>query len=960
MSQRFARALALFDDCVALPAAARAAFLADLADRDPDTHRALTTLLDSDGTLQDAGEHDPLPFASLDALHRDTLTAGEQEAAPHGSAEADARVGSRLGPWRIERALESGGMGTVYEAWRDDGQYQQRVALKCMRGELTSPRLIESFRREREALAALDHPGIATLFDGGIEAGGYPWFAMRYVQGAQMDAWCDARTASLRTRVALLVQVCDALVYAHQRQVLHQDIKPSNLMVTDEGQVQVLDFGLTASLAASDAVPRLAASDGYTAPEALSGALPAVTMDVWSMGVLMYRLLAGALPHASTRLLSTVLSQDKDQAPRMSQLAEQGAAAQAQCRGFGTPRALARALSGDLDAIAARCIARTPGQRYASIDALRDDLQAWLERRPVEARGGGATYRGLRLLARHRLAALLTALTLCVAAVSLGMLVRQERSAAHETASNLALSQVFERMLGNATLSGLGDTPMSSGALLEDTERQVRALPLQDHPVVLARGLSMLARNYSVVGDYDRATRLAAEAARLQGDDPSGLATAQATLAALLNLRGRPRDAQAAAQEGLREMAGADILPARLQLLTELARSRWDLGEHDLARHTLDQALALAGDGHLPSAQAELLTLRGYWNTRLVRFAQADDDLRRAIALAAPAYPLVANEARRLLAQNLLVQERIDEGRRIAEALLADYRLRLGDSHPLVGRAWRVLANLQCTGGQLEACAVSIDQAERIVRLHFGEQHPEFADVLRVRSLLGVFGQSGQAGVIPALRRAEALLLAAYPPQHETIVRIRLMLARRLLSADPKERNESIALMRTVMADHAKGRLSPQPIHRITLAEGLLKRAGAGDLQEARALVEQNEAALRAYPPAYSMVFYNRYLLAYLTDRGGDPALADTLLARLATDIGENPATTNNRFVLRDTLMLRAMIALRRGDAPAARTLLADAVTRAEAMFGPDHQASRRARAQLDALDNTGTFELLR
>lgn len=102
------------------------------------------------------------------------------------------------------------------------------------------------------------------------------------------------------------------------------------------------------------------------------------------------------------------------------------------------------------------------------------------------------------------------------------------------------------------------------------------------------------------------------------------------------------------------------------------------------------------------------------------------------------------------------------------------------------------------------------------------------------------------------------------------------------------------------------------------------------------------------------------YLLAYLTDRGGDPARADTLLARLATDIGEDPATTNNRFVLRDTLMLRAMIALRRGDAPAARTLLNDAVTRAEAMFGPDHQASRRARAQLDALDNTGTFQLLR
>jgi hypothetical protein len=202
-----------------------------------------------------------------------------------------------------------------------------------------------------------------------------------------------------------------------------------------------------------------------------------------------------------------------------------------------------------------------------------------------------------------------------------------------------------------------------------------------------------------VVGDYDRATRLAAEAAGLQGDDPPGLAAAQATLAALLNLQGRPREAQVAAREGLKDIANAGALPTRLQLLTELARSQWDLGEQDLARHTLDKALALAGDHRLASEQAELLTLRGYWNTRLTRFAQADADLRHAIALATPSYPLVANEARRVLAQNLLVQDRVDDGLRIAEELLADYRRRLGDSHPLVGRAWRVLANLQCTGG---------------------------------------------------------------------------------------------------------------------------------------------------------------------------------------------------------------------------------------------------------------------
>lgn len=955
MSPAFARALALFDDCVAMPPAVRGTWLADLSARDPEAHGALLILLASDEALESGG-HDLLRQAAFDALS----VAGDDPA--HG--DADARIGGRLGPWRIVRLLGSGGMGTVYEAWRDDGQYRQRVALKCIRSELTSPRLVDSFRREREALAALDHPGIAALFDGGVEPGGHPWFAMRYVQGEQIDAWCDARNAGLRQRVGLLVQVCDVLVYAHERLVLHQDIKPSNLMVTDDGQVQVLDFGLTASLATSDTVPRLAASDGYTAPEALSGTPPAVTMDVWSMGVLIYRLLGGVLPHASTRLLSTVLTQEEGRPSPVSRLAGRGTPAGALARGFDTPEALARALAGDLDAIATRCIARDPGQRYRSIAALRDDLVAWLQRRPVQARAGGVAYRAGRFLQRHRLTATLAALALVVAAGSLGVLAWQERRAARETASSLALSQVFERMLGNATLSGLGETPMSSRALLQDTERQVRALPLQEHPVVLARGLSMLARNFTVIGDYERATRLAQEAARLQGDDAAAQATAHATLAALFNLQGEPGRAQAAAREGLALPDDAAATPARLQLLTELARSHWDLGDHDAAQDTLGHALALAERRQLASAQAELLTLRGYWNTRLARFGQADADLQHAIALAERDFPLVANEARRIRAQNLLLQERIDEGQQVADVLLADYRGRLGDAHPLVGRAWRVVANLQCSGGELEACASSIAQAERIVRQHYGEQHPEFADVLRVRSLLGVFGRASESDGVALLRRAEALLTAAYPERHETVLRVRNMLARRLiLSNETASRtarlDEAVALMERVHGAHAGSHLPLQPLYRITLAQGLMLRAGDGDRVRARRLLEQNEGALEAYPPAYSMGFYSRYLLARVAYDEGDHAHADALLADLVAPLRQHLATINNRFVLRNALMLRAMIALQARDRDHARAWLADALAHVEATFEPGHPAIQRTRAQVQALDRTGTFVLL-
>lgn len=964
MSQAFARALALFDDCVAMPPAERAAYLADLADRDAETHRALTALLASDGALQDAGEHDPLPFASLDALHVRDIAPDDHDVFSYG-ADSDARVGRRLGPWRIDRLLESGGMGSVYEAWRDDGQYQQRVALKCMRSELTSPRMIESFRREREALAALDHPGIATLFDGGIEADGHPWFAMRYVQGAQIDAWCDARRTGLRQRVELLVQACDALAYAHQRRVLHQDIKPSNLMVTEDGQLQVLDFGLTASLAATETVPRLAASDGYTAPEALSGTLPAVTMDVWSMGVLMYRLLGGVLPHASTRLLSTVLTQDAGEAPPVSQLAARGTPAQAQCRGFDTPRTLSRALSGDLDAIAARCIARDPGRRYRSIAALRDDLSAWLQRRPVEARNGGAVYRGVRLLARHRLAASLIALTLLVAVGSLGALVWQERRAARETASRLALSQVFERMLGHATLSGLGDTPMSSRTLLQDTERQVRALPLQEHPAVLAGGLSMLARNYAVVGDYDRATRLAQEAAEMQGDDPQAGAAAQATLAALLNLRGKPREAQAVAREGLAAPASDDTAAARLQLLTELARSQWELADPDGAQRTLDTALALAERSDADTAIAELRLLRGQWSVRRLRFKDAHADFDQVIAATRHTHPLIANEARQQSVWSLVIENRVPEGLALANEMLTAQRATQGDEHPQTGSALITLASLQCAAGKPDECSASLHRAEPLIRRYFGDGHPEYARLLQVRSLLSPLGNAiSQEEGIALMRRALDITRANYPDDHERVLVMTSTLARRLvIQSNPLARqtpgprsDEAIGMFERSFAQWERANLPVPPHYRISLAQAYFQRRAEGDDARARVQLEMNLVTLRQFAPTFNGRFHNALGLAQLDARAGDLGRAASTLESMMAPLDSERASLNNRIVLVHAMLLRAAVAQRAGDRRLARDWLSRALAQAKTSLKPGSELSKIAQARLQSLDRTGRY----
>lgn len=953
MSAPVLRALALFDEYLALPLGDRAAALAALASEDPDTHRMLQRLLSSDMAL-DAGRQ-------TDLLDQVTGTLAIP-ARPTASAR-DPLLGQRLGPWRIERILGAGGMGTVYEAQRDDGQYRQRVALKCIHRELSSPPLVASFLRERETLAALDHPGIAGLIDGGVDRHGNPWFALRYVQGDQIDVWCDRRQATLRQRVALLVQACDALAYAHDHHVLHQDIKPSNLMVTDDGQVQLLDFGLTASLTAPGSVPRLAMSQGYTAPEALSDIATHVTADVWSMGRLMYSLLGGALPPTRSPLQLAPRPAPDVEAPDapMSRLAASLPPVATRARGVRSATALARQLAGDLDAIATRATAARPDARYASVAALRADLQAWLQRRPVQARNGSVLYRMGRTVMRHRAASV--AVAVCVFALALGggLAAWHSQRLAREAADTQALAHVFEQTLGTATLSGLGATPMSSHQLLADAEVRMRAMDLRAYPGVQARGLGVLARNYMAIGDYARATVLAQEASALQPDESASNA---ATLAALLNLQGKPAEARQVADDAL--AAAGDDAPAavRVQLLTEQARSQWHQLQRADAERTLTLALALAKKNGDAIAQAELLALRGQWALRQIRFADADADLQAAIVLSRDRAPLVADGARFLVAQNLMALGRMEDGRGLAMQVLADYRRRLGESHPLVGRAWRLLAHADCALGALRACQDGLDRADAIVRRHYGEQHPEYADVLRVRALTSLFDPDSRIDGIALLRRADTILRAAYPADHDDVQRVQSMLALRLLTLRAptpvvrrQQVNEAIGILEATLTASRHNRLPLAPLHRISLVEGLIERDAPGDIAQARHLLEENADLLKAYAPDFIWGSLNRLLQARLALRTGDLDQADTLVSSLEATLPQQPASNQRPAWQARVRVMRAELDLRRDKDPRqARTTLVNAVAYAQAAHGQTHAETQALRALLATFDRTGAI----
>ncbi|WP_394695885.1 protein kinase [Pseudoxanthomonas japonensis] len=826
MSDLEARALDLFDKYVDLTPSQRSAALARLKDREPALHDALLRLLSAD-----AATH-PLEVAAFELL-------GEVSTKDDAD-DASARIGNRLGPWRIDHVLGSGGMGTVYGASRADGQYEKQVALKCMRTEMSSPALIDAFMRERNHLAQLDHPHIAPLLDGGVEADGRPWFAMRLVHGTAMDLWADQQRLGLKERIRLLLQACQALRYAHDRRVLHQDIKPGNLLVSTDGRVHLVDFGLSAVTGSlhGAVAPRVAVSNGYTAPEVLSGGAASVASDLYSLGVMLYQLLVGDWPRPLLPLHASFIGRPSVAPARApSALAMSISPELAVKRDCQDLRHLSKRLQGDLDAIALKAVALKPEDRYASVGALIDDLERWLTRHPVTARGHRRAYVLGRFLQRNALASALAASVFVVGAAGagvLGWLHRQDRQTLHDTQ---AVSSVFEQTLGSATLSGLADTRPSSRTLLERTEAGLRALSLDASPAIKARALASLARSYAALGDYRHALALAGEAHRLLSNETVGDTETRAMLAMLLNLQARHAEARDVATQGLQRSTSTqtNANPSTLALLAELARAHWGVSEHDAAFDALAFAQrSAAGTSSQAAAldmQVELLVLRAQWHLQLLDLAAADIDLRsaaRAASAGAPAVQESVSEARLPL---LMLQERYAEASERATALLDARRQRLGPHHPDTARSLRLQLDVASrTPGNAPLATTAVQAARDAILATYGARHPEYAQLLLLEARIAS-RDDARMGVSLA-RQAVQLLESTLGPRHpvtldakeEQAMALLAFASRAPASSAPQPLREAAGLLQEVI--HATGqRHWPAPGARHLLAQVLLQRA---------------------------------------------------------------------------------------------------------------------------------------
>ncbi len=302
-------------------------------------------------------------------------------------------AGTHVGAFRIEEMIDRGGQGEVYAAVRVDGHFEQRVALKLLRPEAAGQ--IERFHAERQILAGLEHPGIARLIDGGLAPDGRPYMAMEFVKGQDIKTFCDAGGLGLAARLALFRQVCDAVAYAHRNLVVHRDLKPGNILVTSDGQVKLLDFGIAHILAEAPDGDRTVAplTVGYAAPEQIQGLRPTTATDVYALGTILFELLAGRRPWGDTPFGIPVSLRVLNEDPPSPSAAAAAAP---------SPPVPAKSLRGDLDAIILKAMRRQPADRYESASTLWDDVARHLAFQPVRARAGNSGYRFRRFVRRNR------------------------------------------------------------------------------------------------------------------------------------------------------------------------------------------------------------------------------------------------------------------------------------------------------------------------------------------------------------------------------------------------------------------------------------------------------------------------------------------------------------------------------------------------------------------------------
>jgi serine/threonine-protein kinase len=796
-------------------------------------------------------------------------------------------AGQRIGAYSIVREIGRGGMSRVFLARRADGQFEQHVALKLLHPGLDTEIDRARFRAERQILASLNHPNIARLLDGGLTDAGQPYLVLEYVEGQAIDAYCDERSLTVRQRLDLFLEAAEATQHAHRNLIVHRDIKPSNIFVSVDGVVKLLDFGLAKLLEPSvsgdgSAPTRSVAywmTPEYAAPEQIRREPVTTLTDVYQLGAVLYRLLSGRLPyiapHGGLRELEAAVLRG-DTTPPSVALAN-------------SDPGRAKLLRGDLDAIVLKALHSDPGDRFASVEALTDDLRRHNSGHPVLARRITAAYRARRFVRRHRVETIAALGILVSIFAGAGFSLRQARRAATErdlaTIASRESQAVTSFVLGLFEASDPAETRGDTLTAVELVRRAAaRAERLRGQPLAQARMLEVTGRLYQSLGQYTDAYATLQRAIDIRrhtrSNDAVELAGALGQLTDVLIKLGRHLAADSAAREALRiqQRTLGPEHPALAVTLHQLASISVYRGDLSIAERYQRQALAvrqkalgindsLTADSHLSLGAI----LRGEG-----RMSGAEREFRSALAiLDRTVSPDAPERANAMLAIAYLLDEvhgRYAEAEPLYRHALDIRRRAFGDGHPMVAAALLDLAEFLSNRGDRAAAVAPARQGVEIVRRAYGREHPVVADFLgRLAAILYRAGDLDEAATL--FQQSIAMERRLRGPDHENITGAEIGLAR--IRIDRREYASADSLLRDAVdiRKRANGPTHPATAATQGLLGMLLTREGkyaAADSILRLSLQAIERQVGREHPDVRSLYGW----LADLRDAQGRPAEA--------------------------------------------------------------------------------------
>jgi eukaryotic-like serine/threonine-protein kinase len=667
--------------------------------------------------------------------------------------EADEAVPDAVGPYRVVRALGRGGMGDVYLVIRETEELRQQVAVKIIRRGRDTEEVLRRFSLERRILATLHHPHIAQLLDAGATADGRPYFVMEYVDGVPLDEYCARQRLDIAARIRLLRVICAAVQHAHQNLVVHRDLKPRNILVTAEGVLKLLDFGIGKVLAPTESLsPALPTrtdvrllTPEYAAPEQIAGGSVTTATDVYGLGVLLYELLTGRHPFAEGRTSVAEIERA---------VLEANPARPSKAAGGREGRALA----GDLDTIVLKALRKEPERRYPSAAALSDDLQRHLDGLPVSARPDTLGYRARKFIRRNAAGVIAAAIaffalaaTTVVSLVQSRRVARESERVTRERDKALEVRSFLMEMFGASGANrAVGDT-VTARRLLDLQAANLDRL-YGSQPELHAAMMEVLADGYDRLGLYQAAEPLARQA---------------------LDLRRR-------------------VLPGEHpDVATSLNLFGWvthELGRSEEAEPLLREAVAIRRRGGAPRRQdlSRSLNDLGVVLNGLKRYQDAETVLHEALTIRraelGPEHRSVGITASNLAA-SYFFQKKVDDALRVQALAVAALQKSVGPDHQRTIVALGNLAAFKTAGGDLHGAAAEYrDLLARQTRLQ-GAEHP--ATVILRASLASVLYMRARKDRDPApLQESEALYLEAlrlseptFSPSHQQVVLMKTRLA---------------------------------------------------------------------------------------------------------------------------------------------------------------------------------------